>query len=95
MGNNKDNNSGTGGDRIITKRAISLLEENNINPKDIPGNGSISYVNVLEYLRSHANENGIDDFPVCNEKEINEQSIIITGDPNLVIIAASLLIIKI
>ena len=87
--NKSNNNSGEQIGRIISNRATILMEENKIASEDIPGNGSISYVNVLDYLRRRAKEEPAQNLPLCTDSDINDESIIITGDPNLAIIAAS------
>jgi len=78
----------TGPTRLISKRALALLNEHQIAPDAIPGSGSISFVSVLEYLQTAKRANPNDYSPISID-ELTDVTHIVAGDPNLAMIGGS------
>ncbi len=79
----------------ITKRAQCLIEEKGLSTQDFNDFESITYASVISVLkeRSNLSKNNLE-IKFINEDEINSNSLLITGDPNLAIILSDSLISK-
>ena len=79
--------------RLISNRARLLIEDHDISISSIPGTGTISYVNVLEYLRETRAQSS-DFYQYLESSDLTDTTLLVAGDPNLALIAASFMNIK-